>query len=340
MNPNPCASQCSPGWLAVAMVFLGLLPDRVTALEPVGHTPSKVKVFAVGGGFKFVEDGREILVYNRDPIAARNHPRAADGSHARGHYLHPVHDLDGARMTDDMPADHVHHRGIFWAWTQLYVGEKRLGHPWEQRGLVWDVQDVRVTGDAHSTALHAEVIWKSPLHTDAAGRPVPLVHEAATIRVHETEENARTLDFDISLQALLDTIRIGGSTDSKGYGGFSTRIPLPDDLRIFGPSGVVEPNTSAPSAPQPWVDFSGSFAGNGRTSGIAVMVHPSHPGYPLGWTIRRRESCQNPVFPGRDLFPLPADAPLVLRYRVVLHRGGKDDAGIAQRFEDYAKVYP
>lgn len=340
MNPNRCSPSPIWCWLAAAVVSFSAFPCRTGALEPVGQTPSKVKVFAAEGGFKFVEEGREILVYNRDPIAARNHPRAADGSHARGHYLHPVYDLDGVRMTDDMPADHVHHRGIFWAWTQLYVGEKRLGHPWEQRGLVWDVQDVRVTGDAHSTALHADVVWKSPLHTDAAGKPVPLVREVATIRVHEAEANARTLDFEISLRALLDTVRIGGSTDTKGYGGFSTRIPLPGDLKILGPSGAVEPNTSAPSAAQPWVDFSGSFAGNGRTSGITVMVHPSHPGHPPGWTIRRRESCQNPVFPGRDLFLLPTDAPLVLRYRVVLHRGDKDDARIAQRFEDYAKMYP
>ena len=34
---------------------------------------------------------------------------------------------DGQVLTEDFPADHLHHRGIFWAWHQVYVGEKAMG---------------------------------------------------------------------------------------------------------------------------------------------------------------------------------------------------------------------
>ena len=40
-------------------------------------------------------------------------------------------------MTDDMPKDRRHHRGVVWAWTQLWIGDKRIGHPWEQKDMAW-----------------------------------------------------------------------------------------------------------------------------------------------------------------------------------------------------------
>jgi hypothetical protein len=41
----------------------------------------------------------------------------------RACYLHPVWTPGGTIVTDDFPADHYHHRGIFWAWPRVKVGE-------------------------------------------------------------------------------------------------------------------------------------------------------------------------------------------------------------------------
>lgn len=300
-------------------------PQEFTAT----NTPSRVKVHRTEGGFRFTEDGRDILVYNKEPMAH------SDQSHRRAHYIHPLYDLDGVRMTDDMPADHLHHRGIFWSWMQLWIGDRRIGCPWEQKDTVWDVRDVRVAGGRTSTALEILVHWKSPLQTGQDGTQIPIVEERTTIRVHQSSENARLIDFEIRLRALLEEVRLGGSDNTKGYGGFSARIPLPPDLETVGPDGPVAVDTTRPSPPQPWVDFSADFGGRGKTSGLAILCHPSLPGFPPGWTIRRAKSCQNPVFPGRAPVALPTDEPLVLRYRIVLHRGPAASAGLPARFEDY-----
>ena len=296
---------------------------------PAFATPSAVKVHRGNGVFRLSQDGEEILTYRAAPVARD------DGKYKRGHYIHPLYDLDGETMTDDMPADHPHHRGIFWAWTQLWIGEKRIGHPWEQRGLDWEVNDVRVSGDESSSTLDTRVRWTSPLWTDSKGQRKPIVAERSLIRVHEEKDDARLIDFEIRLRALEPDVRIGGSTNKKGYGGFSARIPLPQDLAIIGPDGPVKVDRSKPSEPQPWVDFSADFNGDGSPSGLAILCHPSLPDFPPGWTIRRRASCQNPVFPGQEPVTLPQDKPLILRYRIVLHRGNTSQADISEQFKAY-----
>lgn len=295
-------------------------------------TQSKVKVHRIKGGFRFTENEQPILVYQKDPVSRE------DGKYKRGHYVHPLYDLDGVLMSYDMPKDHPHHRGVFWAWSQLWIDDLRIGHPWEQRDLHWEVHGVHIDGDETSSGITTDVHWKSPLWTDSRGNEKPIVKEHSIIRVHEATANARVIDFEIQLQALENLVRLGGSLDNKGYGGFSVRIPLPNDLKINGPQGAIAVDTTQPSLPQPWVDFSANFGGEGNVTGLAILGHPSLPGFPQGWTIRNHHSCQNPVFPGRQPVTLSTKQPLVLRYRIILHRGDKDEANIAQRFEQYRRI--
>ncbi len=51
--------------------------------------------------------------------------------------------------------------------------------------------------------------------------------------------------------------------------------------------------------------------------------------------IRRAASCQNPVYPGQKPVALSTEKPLVLRYRIVLHRDGFDAVRMKKFFEGY-----
>jgi Family of unknown function (DUF6807) len=283
------------------------------------------------GGYTVTDAGKVVFVYNKDPISQ------ADGVYKRGHYIHPLYGLDGQRMTDDMPRDHLHHRGVFWAWTQLWIGDKRIGHPWEQKDMSWDVRDVKISHEGGAAVLRTHVLWKSPLWVDKRKRQRPIVEEITVIRVHPVIDDARAIDFEISLRGQAPKVRLGGSMNTKGYGGFSVRIPLPGDLHIEGPGGRLVPDLRKPTRPADWVDFSGTFGGARAPSGLTIVCHPKTPGSPQGWTIRRKNSCQNPVYPGQHPVDLPTDKPIVLRYRIVLHRSGFDAARMRQFFEDYRK---
>ena len=139
----------------------------------------------------------------------------------------------------------------------------------------------------------------------------------------------------ITLKALEDDLRLGGSDDEKGYGGFSPRFWLPADVRFTGRGGRIKPEVNAVQA-GPWVDVSGSFA-SGKTSGIAMLAHPSLPVFPPPWILRDRASMQNPVYPGREPVLVSRAQPVVLRYRLVVHRGDAAQAGIDRLQAEYER---
>jgi len=284
-------------------------------------------------GFNITEGDTKIMSYQRQH-------KSLNGKYKRANYIHPFYGLDGEILTEDFPPDHPHHRGIFWAWHQVRLGDKSLGDPWAAIDSFWDVYSAKVlTIDTESRALQVGVLWKSPLHTDAGGQQKPFVKETTIIRVFHAKDNIRKVDFQISLLALEDGIRLGGSEDAKGYGGFTTRIPLPDGLSFMGTDGPVEPKTLAVEG-GPWLDFSGHFRDDNAESGLAILCHRSTPGYPQRWILRRKGSAQNPVYPGRHPVPLSSEEPLVLRYRLIVHRGNVHDVNLDRLQAEYNREPP
>jgi len=311
-----------------SLIVLGGVATWCAAAD--GAEPS-IHVSERDGGLLFSEAGTPILFYRRDPLAAN--------PHARAHYIHPLYGLDGEVLTEESPKDHPHHWGVYWAWHQLWIGEKRIGDPWVQKDAAWHVRRVETTpGPSGSMVLDTAVEWTSPAWVDAAGAEKPIVFETAKICIHPAEGDCRLLDFTIGLRGAEERVRIGGAENSKEYGGFSVRIPMPDDLRFTDTNGGVTPQ-GPPVGASPWMDFTASFGGRERPpSGLAVLCHPTTPGFPQRWILRSRGSMQNPVYPGREAVTLPTAEPLVLRYRLVIHRGDAQQVGIDALQQQYAGV--
>src|SRR5688572_18697781 len=279
-------------------------------------------------GYWFTEGDVKVLFYQAERKAL------PDGRAARSNYFHPLHDLDGSVVTEDFPSDHIHHRGIFWAWHQVRINGTTVQDQWVNRDSIWTVQDARVASDARSASLALRVVWESPQFTDAQGRRRPFVEERSVTRVHRAEAAIRRIDFHQRLTALVDGVEIGGSEDAKGYGGFSFRIVMPPDSRFTGRQGVVTPIENAVGS-GPWMDVSGSY-GTSAKSGLTVLTHPSTTGFPQAWILRARSSMQNAVYPGRQPTAIPRDRPVILRYRIVLHRGELAPADIERLQAAYA----
>lgn len=273
--------------------------------------------------FQRQDDGLLLNEQSKAVLFFQQTPKSLEGKYSRSNYVHPLYDLDGNVLSEDFPADHLHHRGIFWAWHEILVGGNKIGDAWDCNNISWDVQRVKGSVNGETAALTTRTFWESTL-TDQDSKPTKIFKEKTRIEVYPTTAFYRVIDFTIRLKPLLKGMAIGGSTDSKGYGGFSPRVKLPEDLKFWGELGEVKPQTNGIEA-GPWIDMLGSF-NDREVSGVAIMMHPEYPTGPQKWILRAKGSMQNAAFPGNQAFAMKKGKWLELRYRMVIHKKeiGKD----------------
>lgn len=312
--------------LPLTLVFGLLLSGCAPPSEqPTSPPEAPLEIREEAGGFAIREGGNPVLFYQLEP-------KSMDGRYERSNYIHPLYGLDGEVLTEDFPEDHRHHRGVYWTWHQVFVGDLRAGDPWLARAFSWELEEARALPSGNGLFLRHR--WHSP---DFGAGKEPILEETAEVVVRPSDGNARLLDFDIRLVPLQDGVRLGGSEDDKGYGGFSVRVAMSEGLEFVSSGGPVEPRRQALDAGD-WVDFSADFAANGRPSGVAVIVHPTTAGYPQPWILRSpaTPSMQNPVWPGPRPVSLPRGEETRLRYRIVVHRGRASTVDLDALAADFA----
>ncbi|HEY3372423.1 MAG TPA: DUF6807 family protein [Prolixibacteraceae bacterium] len=262
------------------------------------------------GGFLFLEGKDSIFFYQKSP-------KDKAGEYSRCNYIHPLYGLDNSRLTEDFPSDHLHHRGVFWAWHQVLIDTMAVSDGWELKNFQQKVVDFEFLQQKGIGYLNTTLEWKSPLWKNGAEA---YLRENTTIILYPKVGNYRRLDFEIKLNALADRLNIGGSDDEKGYGGFSVRLKLPSDVTFTGENGLVEPLNTAISAGN-LMNISGSFLAGGKKGGVVMECNPQNPAPATSWILRRSASMQNAVYPGRQPVSIPMDQPLVLKYSLLVYQG-------------------
>ncbi len=238
----------------------------------------------------------------------------------RSDYIHPLYGLEGEMLTRDWPeGGHPHHRAVFWAWPEVEYGSKR--------GDIYALQGVfpRPTGKIEYTSgpvfaeIAAENLW---MWEDTE----PIVREQAVIRVYRASATSRIIDLTIKLLALKDSITIA-TRNTDSYGGLNLRMMSPElqDISFFTDETGSQPIRA-------WSDFNGIFAGNKSSSGLMVLQHKGNPEYPGAWVHYPDLAWVQPTFPTSGTrYPLSKEEPLILRYRLIIHTGGKTDIGISEK---------
>ena len=92
-----------------------------------------------------------------------------------------------------------------------------------------------------------------------------------------------------------------------------------------------------------WVDYSGEL--DGEKLGIAIFDHPKNPRHPIWWHSRSYGLFAANMFGLHDFendktkdgsMTIEPGQPMHLRYRVVIHPGDVESAGIAKLYQAYA----
>ena len=120
--------------LLTVVLILGEFPNALSTAAGDDALPV-LRIVASNEGYEFFEGDSPVLFYQAKP-------KSLDGKFTRAGYVHPLYDLDGHVLSEDFPTDHLHHRGIFWAWHQLYVGGTQIGDPWICRDFLSRVAGV------------------------------------------------------------------------------------------------------------------------------------------------------------------------------------------------------
>ena len=230
----------------------------------------------------------------------------------RSDYIHPLYGLEHEMLTNDWPdAGHPHHRGIFWAWPEVEYGTRR--------GDIYALQTVfaRPTGNIEFTSgpVYAEIDAENFWMWDDKE---PIVRERAIIRVYHSTPDSRIIDLTIKLLALEDSVTIA-TRFTNSYGGLNLRMQSPQSQEI---SYFTDEKSSEPL--RAWSDFNGIFEGNKSKSGLMVLQHQENPEYPGAWRDYPDLAWVQPTFPTPESrYLLSKNEPLVLRYRLIIHTGGR-----------------
>ena len=246
----------------------------------------------------------------------------------RSSYIHPVWGLDGEVLTDDFPRDHYHHRGIFWAWAQV-TADGTTHDPWAVVGMMtrfekWLGRETRAEYAVFAVNNGWYVGEKK------------VVDEKARVTVWRADEIGRPIDIALRLEATGDPVVVSGRPPTKGYGGFGVRFaPRKPAAAITMADGRTSGDVIGEASP--WADYSARFHDRATTSGLAVFLPESHPGFPAGWLLRHYGYI-GPTWPGLGKCTLEPNKPLVLNYRVYIHRGDAVEGHVEEAYGTYSTM--
>jgi hypothetical protein len=260
------------------------------------------------GSLGLWEGDRPVLVYHHKPRS----PEGVPAARPRSAYIHPLYGLDGEILTDDAPADHLHHRGLFWAWPHVTVDGQHYDM-WLQKGIEQKFERwlLRESGP-DCAVLGVENGWIIGTKK--------VMREQLTLRVHRATILGRAIDLDLMWTPLDQPVTLGGA-EGKSYGGLTCRFAPGEETLITVPSGPTEDDLYM--ARLPWADLTRLLQRRREPSGAAILVHPTHPDYPPTWLTRHYGAlCVG--WPGVRPQALEAGKPVECRFRVWIHRGRID----------------
>jgi hypothetical protein len=281
-----------------------------------------------------------------------------EGGEAMKPYLYPLRAASGTIVTRRFPieivagepTDHPHHRGLFFAHANVngidfWNNETSYTSP-PPRGRIVFEKLLKASGGKSAT-ISVQLGWLDP-----DGKKI-LEETRTTYLMPGTAANIT--DVVIQLKALVPVV-FGDEKD----GTFGLRLDpaLQEDknikengvTRVYpGPPGVivnaegVQHEKDVWGKPSNWVDYSGEI--NGEKLGVAILDHPSNSrrarwhvrayglfaANPFGYSVFTNDKSNDgslKLDPGQSIH---------FFYRVVVHPGDAESAGIAKRWDDFSK---
>lgn len=235
--------------------------------------------------------------------------------------------VSGGSVTSMRNGMYPHHSSLFFGCDRV-----NGGNYWQEgldRGRIISLGAQVIETGGEKAVITDECIWKRP----DADCPIK---DKRIITIFSLNPNLYVLDFEIEMEMLMDV-----TIEQTNHSLFSVRIA--EDLTVKQGGTMVNSlgdigEQSTFGQPAPWMDYYGTR----RTGieGIAILQHPSSKWFPSKWFTRDYGFMSpTPMFwPENGENTILAKGEKVrLRYRVLIHKGTPEEAGIASLYEEYTK---
>lgn len=308
----------------------------------------------IGGGGEgwSIRGSDPIEIYHGDKHVTSYNPGRAEGKP----FFYPVLGPTGENMTrhwpmkegfDDEADDHIHHRGMWYGLGNVngydfwhFPGDAKKKDKTFGRILHKGMNGVTITSKGITFKVKSE--WLS--HDDEEKR---ILSDRREFRLSHDEDGSLVVDTTITLIADAGDVTI--HDDKEGAWSIRT-IPT---LRLEGEhaKGHIVNSEGVEDKPAwgkraKWVDYFGvDRAGN--ECGIAIFDHPSNLRHPTWWHARHyglftanpfgQGNFESETEKGAGDYTIKNGDEVTFRYRTIFHKGGPEEAGIAEAYEAFAK---
>jgi len=303
-----------PRLLLALLTLLGLLVSCMALA-------SGPFAFSEETDFVSLSEGRvPVLRYVKGEIL----PEGLPEDRRRSTYVHPLYSIDGVPITGDGPKDHPHHRGLSWMWLTVSFGGVTKD--------LWTLKGIHQRYEKHETQVLADravLLVNSRWEEDSTKRRI--LDESVAFTVYGSDGVGRVIDFELRLTAIDTPVAIGVS--HTGYSGLSLRFAPRQDTTITTSRGPVTKDSDR--IRYAWADLSARYGKSGEFDGVAIFDNRSNPHFPTGWTLRSY-GILNPAFTSTASdYTIEPGKPLVLKYRIYVHKGKADPAKLHALFAGY-----
>ncbi len=296
---------------------------------------SGVAVTRRSGQVQVDVEGKPAFTYQMDKDAL---PRAdIKPEYKRAGYLHPIHTSAGTIVSDDYPAQHVHHHGIWSPWTTTTF-QGRAPDFWNMG---------KKTGTVEFVAL--DWTWSGPVHGGfvarhrfvdlSASSPVTALHETWEVTAYDVQAitgNPRLQVFDLVLTQVCATndplvlpLYHYGGLGFRGRGEWYGK----DKANFLTSEGETD-RVKANAQKMRWVHLSGLVETG--TAGLAVLGHPSNFRAPQPVRVHPSEPYVSFTPSQAGDWEIAPGSPYVARYRFVAADGPPDRRQLDALWNGYA----
>ncbi|MGI9182687.1 MAG: PmoA family protein [Longimicrobiaceae bacterium] len=276
--------------------------------------------------------GQPVLRYNASetPLPGPE----VDPVFRRGGYIHPVHTPAGKIITDDYPPNHLHHHGIWAAWTRTVFEGRELDF-WnmgDRKGTVEPVSlDTTWSGSVHAgfRARHRYLDLTAP-------SPRGALDETWTVHLYNVQGSGRPyriFDLEVVQTTASSSVLLLPEYHYGGVG-FRGRREWNGEENTFFLTSEGRDRSDGHGTRARWCHIGGFV--EGALAGVGILGHPENFRFPQHMRIHPTEPFFNWAPSQAGDWAIQPGQPYIARYRFVVYDGAPDAGQLDRLWNDYA----